>query len=199
MVNDPHGVIRLLGADGKPIPVKRIASFEADTILNGKHTRWTNDLPVIAREGADAVIAWSNLVGGRGDPASFLIETDGGDYVRAAGDEPLDGSNTFVIHATEIMRPDTAPDPSITDAAANMFVGRVVTPEGEPIAGALMEVRGGGGGGWFGSEVRRAHRPGGAGRAVSDRPVASRQVPGLSRFGCRHADPKGGRRAGHAG
>ncbi len=139
---DTQGVVRLLGADSEPISVKQIVSFEASTVLDGKRTRWSNALPVLAREGTDAVIPWDNLVSRRGDVCSFLIETDDGNYVRAEGPAPLDGSNVFVIRAVAVMRPDSAPDPAIADVAANTLAGRVVTPEGEPVAGAVIDMPG---------------------------------------------------------
>jgi protocatechuate 3,4-dioxygenase beta subunit len=142
LVIDPQGLLRLLGPDSKPLPIKRVLSYTANTVMHGKRTRWSNEIPVIGREGADAVIPWKNLAGNRGDMANFLVETDDGNHVRAEGPIPLDGSNLFVIRPTEIMRPDTAPDPTVADAAAGMMTGRVVTPEGEPVAGAAIEMPG---------------------------------------------------------
>ena len=142
LVVDAQGVVRLLGPDAQLIPVKSIVNFEADTVLNGKRTRWSNALPVIGREGPDAVIPWDNLVGRRGDVCSFLVETDDGSFARAEGPAPTDGSNVFVIRTSEIIRPDTVPDSSVGGVGAEEFAGRVVTPAGEPIVGAAIETPG---------------------------------------------------------
>ena len=142
LVIDKEGVLRLLGEEGQAIPVKRVVSYEADTVLDGKRTRWTNDLPVTKREGPDAIIPWDKLVGMRGDMAHFLIETDDGTYVRAEGPAPLDGSNLYVIRVNAVAQPDSEPDPMITDVAADSLAGRVVTQEGAPVAGAVIDLPG---------------------------------------------------------
>jgi beta-lactamase regulating signal transducer with metallopeptidase domain len=139
---DQHGLVRLLGADGQATALKRIVHFEALTRLNGRITTWQNAVPIEGRIGADALVSWRNLAGQRGDTARFLVETDDGNFVRAEGLLPLDGSNVIVVSPTETIRPETVPDPTIADVTADNIVGRVVTPEGEPVAGALIKLPG---------------------------------------------------------
>jgi hypothetical protein len=139
---DREGAVRLLDPAGHPLSIKRIVLFDVRTVLKGEATHWRNDLPVTGHAGTDARIPWHKVVGHRGDVANFLIETDDGTVARGEGRLPDDGTNLIVVRAGELAGHDTQPDATVPDPRPGWFAGRVVTPEGQPIAGASVQMPG---------------------------------------------------------
>lgn len=136
VVSDQY-LVRLLGTDGQPIGIKAFQNFQVAQHREGRVVMWSNGaLTVDGRAGPDVLVARRTLLLGKSDDViHFLIETETGALVRAEGPYPTDGSGRIVVHVSENLPSDTAPDPALTDVNAEEIAGRVVDPDGRPIPG----------------------------------------------------------------
>jgi protocatechuate 3,4-dioxygenase beta subunit len=136
-------LVRLEGLGGESLRIDGFKSFFVWILSEGKRVQWTNGpLKIIGRQGAEVMVSRETLVLGKpGDKIDFLIQTEGG-IVKAEGIMPDSGA-VIAARATEAVPvSDTSPDPTIAEAPADGFAGRVVNSAGQPLSGATITFTG---------------------------------------------------------
>jgi protocatechuate 3,4-dioxygenase beta subunit len=137
-------LVRLEGTSGAVLPIEGFKSFFVWILSEGKRVQWANGpLKIMGRQGAEVIVPRKTLVLGKpGDKIDFLIQTEGGGIVKAEGIMP-DSGGLIVARAKEaVPMSDTSPDPSIAEAPADGFAGRVVNSAGQPLSGAIITFSG---------------------------------------------------------
>jgi protocatechuate 3,4-dioxygenase beta subunit len=135
-----HYILRVLDEHGQTIPVVSLKEFFVWIQHDGKPVRWTNQLPdSLERFGAELTLPRKTIAVGRpGNKIDLLLESATGDLVRATGTIPDGSVGIILANVTGMAAADFTLDPSLGPVGAHEVVGRVVDPEGRPIAGATI-------------------------------------------------------------
>jgi protocatechuate 3,4-dioxygenase beta subunit len=145
-------LVRLEGLGGEPLTIKSFKSFFVWILSEGQRVQWTNGpVKILGRRGAEVMVSRETLTPpnlnrlgkpGDGDKVEFLIQVEGGGIVKAEGFMP-DSGGLIVARATEpVAASDTPADPSIDQAPAEGFAGRVVSADGHALSGATITFSG---------------------------------------------------------
>jgi len=137
-------LVRLEGLDGRPMAIKSFRQFFVSIVSQGRNVRWTDSpLQILERRGADVVIQRNGMALAKpGNHIDFVIETEGQGIVQAEGSIPEQGG-LILIRAKEAPGAgDTRPDPTVPAVQADEIAGRVLGPDGRPLAGATVAFNG---------------------------------------------------------
>ena len=137
-------ILRVVDSHEQTIRVKNLKEFFVWILSRGQRVRWTNNPPYsLGKFGADVTLDRETIVLGQpGDKIDMLLQTEGGDLVRASGIIPGDGSGILSAQEAEIAQPDYTADSSIGSVQPDDVAGRVVNPEGKPVSGATVTFNG---------------------------------------------------------
>jgi hypothetical protein len=106
---------------------------------DGKPMRWTNQLPdKLEMLGAELLLPRETITVQSGLTIDLLLATATGDLVRATGTIPDGSVGIILATVTGVAASDYTLDPSLGPVAPHEVVGRVIDPEGRPVAGATI-------------------------------------------------------------
>jgi protocatechuate 3,4-dioxygenase beta subunit len=139
-------ILRLVDNDGHTIPIKYLREFFVWILNHGKRVRWTHTAPdtnTLEKLGVDVTLPCKYIVLAKpGEQIDMLLETENGALVRASSKVPSAGSALLLAQVTEMSDQGYEADPSLELVQSDEIVGRVVDPEGKPVAGATVTFNG---------------------------------------------------------
>jgi protocatechuate 3,4-dioxygenase beta subunit len=139
-------ILRVVDSSGQTIPIKYLKEFFVWILNHGKRVQWTHTWPdndTLEKLGADVTLPCKYIVLAKpGEQVDMLLETESGALVRATSSVPSAGSAVLLAQVTEMSDQGYEADPSLEPVQSDEVAGRVVDPEGNPVAGATVTFNG---------------------------------------------------------